>query len=284
MVFEKYIPHFPLSNYIENIIYHEGYDPNHTITRFLPDGNTEIIIDLTDTPKYLYDSETFKEIQSCHQAWVSGIRTESIFIPSGRQSRMFVISFRKGCAYPFYPMPIDEITNYVIDADLIFGSKIFELRNRLLEADTLQAMFTLLEDFFYLLAGDKIQSSISTKCIDFAVDKMLEDPSPLQLKALAQKIGYSQKHFIQLFTKQVGISPKAYTSILRFQKAITEVELEFKKKINWNSIAFNSGYYDQAHFNRDFKQFAGITPGNYLAQKGDFLNYVPLPSSVILPA
>ena len=70
-----------------------------------PDGNTEIIFDFHDGPQYIYDNETLKEIQACHHVWASGVRTGYISIPSGKQAAMFVISFKKGMAYPFFPCP-----------------------------------------------------------------------------------------------------------------------------------------------------------------------------------
>ena len=76
MIAFNHIPISPLNKYIESFYYYEGYTPDHSIDRFLPDGNTEMVIDLNDKPQFIYDNETLKEIQSCHNVWVSGIRTE----------------------------------------------------------------------------------------------------------------------------------------------------------------------------------------------------------------
>ena len=81
MILKTHVPSFPLSEYVSNFIYSEGFNPEHNIDRFLPDGNTEIVIDLTGEPQYIYDNNTLKEIQACHNVWVSGIRTEPISIP-----------------------------------------------------------------------------------------------------------------------------------------------------------------------------------------------------------
>ena len=111
MLFRTYIPGYPLNAFVQNLFYFEGFTPDHAVDRFLPDGNTEIVIDLTDSPKYIYDNETLKEIQSCHNVWVSGVRTEPITIPSGRDHKMLVISFVKGRSFPFYPLPANELTD-----------------------------------------------------------------------------------------------------------------------------------------------------------------------------
>ena len=82
MIFKSYIPSFPLSEYINSFIYYEGYNPDHNIERFLPDGNTEIVIDLTGEAQYIYDNETLKEIQACLNVWVRRVAgdTSALFL------------------------------------------------------------------------------------------------------------------------------------------------------------------------------------------------------------
>jgi uncharacterized protein DUF6597 len=69
---------FLLNQFIDHFIYYDGYNSSHSIDRFLPDGNTEIIIDFDDRPRHIYDNQTLKEIQAFHRA--SGVRTEFITI------------------------------------------------------------------------------------------------------------------------------------------------------------------------------------------------------------
>ena len=80
MILKTHIPGFPLNQFIDSFIYYEGYHPEHSIDRFLPDGNTEIIIDFDDRPQHIYDNQTLKEIQACRHVWASGVRTEFITI------------------------------------------------------------------------------------------------------------------------------------------------------------------------------------------------------------
>ena len=68
MVLRLHAPAFPLNQFISGLIYYDGIEPTHTMDRFLPDGNTEIIFDLTDNPPHIYDNETLKEIQTCRHA------------------------------------------------------------------------------------------------------------------------------------------------------------------------------------------------------------------------
>ena len=135
-------------------------------------------------------------------------------------------------------------------------------------------MFHLIEEFLLHQAGDVIREETATRCIDYALSNIVHQPTSRRLHQLSEEIGYSQKHFIDLFRQQVGVTPKQYLKIMRFQKAICAIERE--RFIPWNRISLESGYYDQAHFIHDFKHFSGFTPNEYLKRKTATLNYVPM--------
>lgn len=274
MTFQAHKPTFPLNNFIENLIYFDELNITHNLDRFLPDGNTELIIDLAEKPQYIYHNETLQEIQICCHAWVSGVRTQPITIPSGKGSRMLIVAFKKGKAFPFYPFSMGELTDTVAEADLVFGRNFHDLREQLLAAKSIDRMFQLVEAFLLQRAGDTIREDTSTRCVDYALLSITNKPNIRHLHQLSDEIGYSHKHFIHLFREQVGVSPKQYLKIMRFQKAIRAIEIN--KSIEWSNIALESGFYDQAHFINDFKLFSGFTPNEYMKRKTSLLNYIPV--------
>lgn len=265
MIIRVHSPAFPLHEFVDYIIYYEGFNPVHNMDRFLPDGNAEFIIELTDNAKYIYGNETVTELQSFRHAWVSGVRTLPITIPSGRDSRMLIVGFKKGKAHPFYDFPMSELVNLVVDADIVFGNTLQELREQLLNSPTISEMFLLVEQFLLHQAGDSLHENTPSKCIEYAVSNIVKQPNILGFQQLNSQIGYSQKHFIDLFKKQVGIPPKLFLKIMRFLKAIRGIEKN--QSIQWSNIATESGFYDQAHFINDFKDFSGFTPGEYLKKR-----------------
>ncbi|MGD9589270.1 MAG: helix-turn-helix domain-containing protein [Pyrinomonadaceae bacterium] len=271
MIYQVHIPRAPLDKFIDVLIYFERVEHAHAVDRFLPNGDTEILIDFHDTPQFIYDNNTLKEIQACHHVWASGLRTEPITIPSGNGAAMMVIAFKKGMAAPFFPFPMEEIADCVVDADLIWGSDFGDLRERLLNEKDIGERFEIVEG--YLLSKFAPVLNVNP-CIAFAVEEMTQRPDRISIGRMNDKIGYSQKHFAEMFRKHIGITPKSYLKIMRFQKAIRTINAA--ASIEWDMIAQECGFYDQAHFINDFKHFSGFTPEQYSKIHTNYQNYVPV--------
>lgn len=271
MITKIHIPTFPLNQFIDHFFYHAGYYPEHLVDRLLPDGEVQLIFDFTDYPKYIYDNETLKEIQSCQKVWFSGFRTTPITIPSGRESEMLIVQFKKGRAFPFMMEPMHELTNLVVDAELAISPEILSIREQLLEILTPGDKFQVLEQCLLRHYRAKLKEN---PFVDFAIATIVASPNQYSIKQISAKAGYSQKHIIKLFKERVGVTPKAFLKVIRFQKAIQQIEAQ--RAVDWSAIAYDCGFYDQSHFIADFKRFSGFTPSEYIKQRGDFLNYIPM--------
>ena len=271
MIAKLHQPFYPLDQFIESFFYYTGFAPEHTVDRFLPDGNVQLIFDLTDKRQYIYDNETLREIQTCRRVWFSGFRTEPITIPSGRESEMLIVNFRKGKAFPFLNEPLSAVTNHVVDAELVCSPGILNLRDALQEAPSITQKFFLLESGLL----SQYQSRLSgNPFVEFVITQIMTAPNRCSLREIARKVGYSQKHLIKIFKDHVGVTPKEFLRVIRFQRAIEEIER--RQVTSWTAVAHDCGYYDQSHFIADFKRFSGLTPTQYLDQKGQVLNYVPI--------
>ncbi|MEO6977627.1 MAG: DUF6597 domain-containing transcriptional factor, partial [Mucilaginibacter sp.] len=221
MTHHYHVPSFPLNRFITGFTYYKGYVANHTIDRFLPNGNVEIIINLTAEPKYIYDNETLTESQQFKKLWISGIRNKFISIPSGTGAEMFIIEFKKGMVHSFLGRPLTEIAGRVVEGEFILAGVFLELRERLLETLPGIPMFTLAE----AMLNKKFYSKLTVNpFIDFAVTSITSNPAGITIKNIAHKVGYSSKHLINIFSNHVGVNPKAFLRIIRFQKAVQEIE------------------------------------------------------------
>lgn len=271
MNFHLHQPSGFLSHYIESIVFFDSYSPAHTVEQMLPDGYQDLVIDLTDQPKYIFDNHSLSIKQKCTDAWLSGTRTSLLTIDAGGvNSSMLVIRFKHGAAFHFTHMPITEIKDLVIDTDLIFGDKIKTLRADINSTTLISEKLKKVERFLERqLLHDEVPPVIS-----FAVKAIKSNPSTQTIEWIANKTGYSQKHFISMFKKHLGITPKAFQKIQRFQRVVFEIEST--NQINWSQLSLDCGYYDQAHFINEFKAFSGYSPKNYLQVKGPIINYIPL--------
>jgi AraC-like DNA-binding protein len=108
--------------------------------------------------------------------------------------------------------------------------------------------------------------------IAFSLAAFNRVPMATSIGAVTDKIGMSAKRFIERFKAQVGVSPKQYCRIRRFQRAILRAHRG--DTVPWPEVAMDCGYYDQAHFIHDFRSFSGLTPTGYQAGRTAFQNHV----------
>ena len=107
---------------------------------------------------------------------------------------------------------------------MIFGNHFHRLREQILHAVSVDAMFTLVGQFLLKCGGDALHANEAALCVEYAVSTIVNKPDAMGFQEFNSTIGYSQKHFIDLFKRQVGVPPKHYLKIMRFQKAILEIE------------------------------------------------------------
>lgn len=166
---------------------------------------------------------------------------------------------------------MSEIADAVVDADLVWGCDFGDLRERLLETRNLDVRFEIVEQF--LLRKFHRQLDLNP-CIAFAVGEMTSNPDQINISRMNSQIGYSQKHFTDMFRRQVGVTPKSYLKIIRFQKAVRVIDAA--TEADWSQVSQDCGFYDQAHFINDFKHFSGFTPAKYAEIKLNYQNYIPV--------
>ena len=141
MIYRMHTPGFPLSQFIEHIWFYEGYDPEHRMERLLPDGTVEVVIDLRAEPRKLYRRDDFSRHQAFKRSWISGKQSRYIVIESAPDSSMIGVHFRPGGTYPILGCPVSEITDRVIELDLVLGSAVNSLRDQIIEAPDIDRKF-----------------------------------------------------------------------------------------------------------------------------------------------
>lgn len=278
----------PLDRFVELVTYYSGHEPEHTKERLLPDGGVEIIVNLTEDPKRLYDRADYSRSVSFRRAWISGMRRDWIVIEAAPHDSMAVIRFRPGGALPFLGFALEGITGEVEELDSVFGPAVFSLRDRILEAATVEAKMAAIESWLLERARGRL---VGHPVVEYLTGRLFA-PAGLRITDLAAEVGYSQRHVLGLFRRWVGLTPKQYSRIQRFQQVLAAVSRPESgepsgdsapppaevglPEPDWADLAAAHGYFDQSHLVRDFRQFSGLTPGGYCAAYRGLENYLPI--------
>jgi AraC-like DNA-binding protein len=184
------------------------------------------------------------------------------------------ISFHPG-AFPFFAMDAaDLFSNRFVPLDDVWGTSAEMLRDRLRELSTPGARLRYLETYLQQkfagrLTGDATPHS---GMVDFALAQFSRAPAIASVRQVARSAGLSERRFSQLFREQVGFSPKVWTRIQRFQKAVKQ--LHAGADMRWADLALDCGFYDQAHFANEFRAFSGIDITTYSANQTRWANHV----------
>ena len=267
-------PAFPLSRFVEELWYYQDQPKPHQKERLMPDGCACLIINLNQDETRLYDADDVSKMNRLSGCTVGGPRTECFVIDTNEQTCVIGASFRAGGAVPFLRLPSDELHNQQVDLEDLWGNLARELRERTLAAkspeDKLRVVeLALLERAAGMFDGQPV--------VEYAVESFLNAPATTRITQVADKTGFSSRRFIELFKQHVGMTPKLFCRVRRFQKVLRRITSG--KPVNWSAVALDGGYFDQAHFIHDFRAFSGINPSKYLADYRDFLrhhNHLPL--------
>lgn len=270
MKFISRIPTSPLNNFVEYILHYEDYNPLHTKEKILPDGGIDLLIDLTEEPKQIFCNDDYSKFRTVKKGWISGIRKEYITIGASHQA-MIVVRFKPGRAFPFFKFPLNELTDKIIELDEIWNSRFLFLRDQLIDISDPEERINEVENFLLKISKNKLDVC---NTIDFTIEELNGKAKSFKIRELAEKVGYSQKHLDHLFKEKVGITPKYYSRILKFQEAV--ISMEKDQEVKWFDLAYQCSYYDQSHFVNEFRKFSGLNPTSYLKEKGEIVNYIPV--------
>lgn len=267
--------------------YYEGLEADHTKERLLPDGAVEIIVDLTETPKRLFDRDDHGRSRAFRKAWISGMRSDWIVIEAAPGSAMAVIRFRPGGAFPFLGFAIEGITDVVEHLPDVLGAASASLRDRILEAPSVALKMAAVEAWLLERARGRLETN---PIVEYVTGRLFA-PAGIRIADVVEEVGYSQRHLLGMFRRWVGLPPKQYSRIRRFQQVLSHVtrngrptDLESDLMLrgsrppepDWADVAAQHGYYDQSHLVRDFKEFSGMTPAAYVAAFRGLENYLPV--------
>ena len=172
---------------------------------------------------------------------------------------MIGIRFQEGGAYPFLSVPLVELQNEIALLEALNRPELLRLHAQLYEARTLAARINLIEEWLLSrLARGKERDAL----IPASLKRLREKAGNFLIPDLARELAISQRQLERLYHSQVGMSPKQYSRLLRVDAA--RLALKQVDDQSLAGLATELGFYDQAHFIREFSAVIGITPSIYL--------------------
>jgi AraC-like DNA-binding protein len=172
----------------------------------------------------------------------------------------FVIMFQPDGLHRLFSIPMHELTDQDFEAQSVLGSLISQVRQRLGNSKSFAERVRLVDK---VLLRQSLQS-YGFDGISAAANRIILAGGRLRIPALADRAGLSTRQFERRFMQQVGMRPKLFARIARFEAAL-ETKARAAAK-SWTDIAHEFGYYDQMHMVHDFGEFAGKTPTETLIQ------------------
>lgn len=154
-------------------------------------------------------------------------------------------------------LPMHELATRTVPAEDVLGARTPLLIERLHDAPSWRARFELLDR---VLAARFADAPAPRREVEWAWRELRASGGRASIGRLGDDLGWSRRRLVAEFRDHVGLSPKTFARVLRFDRAVRLVK---SGELPWADVAYACGYYDQAHFNRDFRAFAGMTPTEF---------------------
>lgn len=250
----RYRPAAPICQFVECFWWSERSEPQTHCEHILPSGRVQLVFALHDHP-IVFRPRAASDWMAWRGSVVHGPQWGHYIAGPKPCGAVMGVSFRPGCAAAVLGIPMSELANQHVSLCALWGKRGDELRERLRAAIAPQAAFRILETTL----NARIQTPL---LVHPAVARALACSrlSP-RISAIQREAGCSPRHFIALFTSSVGVTPKHYYRIQRFN-FVTQ-RLASNADIMLADLALSVGYSDQAHLTREFREFAGVTPTGY---------------------
>jgi AraC-like DNA-binding protein len=228
--------------------------------RIVPDGCIEMAFILGDDIKR-YTSEEEYILQP--RAMVLGQTIEPFYIEPTGYVNTFAVRFYPYGFANFVSVPINSLANQETPIEKLFDGTIAkELEHAIVQATSTKHRIDIVEAF---LIGRLNNEATIDHIVRMTIDALLSTNGSASIKTILKEDLSKRRQLERSFIKQIGVSPKQLARVIRLQAAL-KMMLNGRTE-NLTDIAYESEYFDQAHFTKDFKEFTGINPKEFLGNE-----------------
>lgn len=225
--------------------------------RVVPDGCMEMIFHYGDQYRQYFDNGS-SYIQP--RSFVFGQITRFLEIEPTGSTGIVAARFLPEGLQPLLPIPVTGLQDRAIMLSDLFGEKAVQLEQAVLSAPGIAERIQMIGSF---LLSQLSQPASVDAVIASCVEVIMRSQGRLAVSELADQVNTNRRQLERRFASAVGISPKRLSRAVRLQTALRM--LEQRKFASLTDLAYENGYYDQAHFIRDFKEFTGTSPRSFFA-------------------
>ena len=200
---------------------------------------------------------TAKTTFSLHKYEFIGLFNSAYHVQVENSISALHIRFKPNGVYPLTKVPLHYILNSHLSLTELMGNSIDDLYQQMGALSNQSEKINLLESWlrpFY--QRDRLHYRM-----EYGIQLIEQQKGLISVKTLSEQLNTNYKSLDRWFQKMVGVSPKAYIQMSRFKNILSQ--LDQQKEADWIQLTVDHGFYDQAHFIKSFKQFAGITPAVY---------------------
>jgi AraC-like DNA-binding protein len=191
-------------------------------------------------------------------SFLAGLYAGPVHIRSFGAAYCLQINFTPLGAFRCFGLPMHEIADRMVRLDDLPQRPLADLAARLADTPEWEERFDLAETFVLQRIGSSDPTSDQVR---WAYERILTSGGQIRVSDLAAALEWSRKHLVSRFREKIGLAPKPVARIARFNRAQSLARNEHAAE--WADIATECGYADQAHLVREFRDFAGTTPGNW---------------------
>jgi AraC-like DNA-binding protein len=262
-MFIRHRPAEPLASHVDMLWFVSREALPHSRERGLPSGRVDIVIPLLQDSLFRFDGVDSLQPRRLRGAVVSGAHDRFIVRGMGGASSVIGVHFRPGGAAAFFGGAIGSLRNQTVLLEDLWGLNARELRERLLAAPQVAQKFRILEDALLLRLAARPADAMVVQ----ALRTLAQDPSAARIAAVQRAALCSPQSFIRRFEAAVGLTPKRYARVLRFNALLSRLVRVGAR--DWALLAAEGGYFDQSHLSHEFKRLAGLTPAAYVPVGAD---------------
>lgn len=246
-------PEGTLAGLVEAVWASEGVDCFQQ-EEILPRTRTEVLFSLGDR-HWLRDHRSPELDRGFERSFVSGLQGRPLHVESPPTTSMAGVRLRPEGVASFLRDTPAAIAGAVLDLDDILGREVDRLREQIACADGLDRRVLLLAD---AVARHLDPAPALPDAVRCALAEIHASRGGASIREIVEACGRSHRWLTERFRSEVGIAPKAYARLVRFESAFAE--LCRRGRVRWAEFAAEAGYYDQAHMVREFREYAGATP------------------------